>query len=135
MFQKFLFFFCYFFMILEQVFTLFTLAVQTKETEKKKINFKFLWLTWAKKISFKTVSHKPFLTINVNRYPFGSKIGQTKHKPLRTKYFLSFFVRNCGLCLKHLFVFVFSKMNTKNRTLLCKSNSQILKFLKVINTM
>ena len=134
MFQKFLFFL----LLFHDSWTSFYLiyfSSADKGNWKKKINFKFLWLTWAKKISFKTVSHKPFLTINVNRYPFGSKIGQTKHKPLRTKYFLSFFVRNCGLCLKHLFVFVFSKMNTKNRTLLCKSNSQILKFLKVINTM
>ena len=34
------------------------------------------------------------------------KMGQTKHKPLRTRYFLRFSARNCGLHLKQT---VFSK--------------------------
>ena len=37
------------------------------------------------KRSFKTVSHKDLLTINNNESVFfGSKMSQTKHKPLRT---------------------------------------------------
>ena len=44
---------------------------------------------------FKTVSHKDLLTINNNEIVFfGSKMGQTKHKPLRTRDFLRFFARN-----------------------------------------
>ena len=59
-------------------------------------------------------------------------MGQTKHKPLRTRYFLRFSGKNCGLNLKHNFLF---KVITRNRTLLCTSNIQILKFLKVIKKM
>ena len=39
----------------------------------------------SKRRSFKTVSHKDLLTINNNESVFfGSKMSQTKHKPLRT---------------------------------------------------
>ena len=55
-------------------------------------------------------------------------MGQTKHKPLRMRYFLRFSGKNCGLNLKHNFLF---KVITRNRT----SNIQILKFLKVIKKM
>ena len=56
-----------------------------------------------KRISFKTVSQKHLLTIYVNKSTFlGSKMGQTKHKPLRTRDFFrltfgtySFFQNNC----------------------------------------
>ena len=62
---------------------------------------------------------------------FGFKMGQTKHKPLRTRNFLRFSERNCGLHLEHFFL----KIITRNRTLLSSSNIQIPKFLKVINKM
>ena len=52
----------------------------------------------------------------------GSKMGQTKYKPIRTKYFLKFFLSNYNLNLEHIFL----KMNTMNRMLPCKSNNQII---------
>ena len=56
-----------------------------------------------KRSSFKTVSRNHLLMIIVNKIIFfGSKIGQTKHKPLRTRDFLRFFPRNCGLQFDHL---------------------------------
>ena len=43
------------------------------------------------KRSFITVSNKDLLTINFNKSViFRSKMGQTKHKPLRTRDFLRF---------------------------------------------
>ena len=48
---------------------------------------------------------------------------QTKHKPLRTRDFVRFFARNCGLHLEHFFL----KINTRKRISLCKSNNQIIK--------
>ena len=54
---------------------------------------------------------------------FGSKMGQTKSKPLRVRYFLRFFTRNCSLHLEHL------KKNTRNRILLCNPNNQIIKLI------
>ena len=59
-------------------------------------------------------------------------MGQTKHKPLRTRDFLRFSARNCGLHLERIFLF---KIITRKKTLLSISNIQILKFLKVINKM
>ena len=59
-------------------------------------------------------------------------MSQTKHKGLRTRDFFRFSAKNCGLHLEHIFLF---KIITSNRTLLCTSNIQILKFLKVINKM
>ena len=56
---------------------------------------------------------------------FGSKIGQTKCKPLRTTGFFRFFARNCGLYLEH--IKKKKKISTRNRILLCKSNHQIIK--------
>ena len=51
----------------------------------------------SKRRSFKIVSHKDLLTINHNESMFfGSKIGQTNHKRLRTRDFLRFVARNCG---------------------------------------
>ena len=59
--------------------------------------------------SFKTVNHKDLLTINNNESVFFvSEMGQSKHKPLRMRDFVRFFVRNCGLNLEHIF---FKKMN------------------------
>ena len=58
-------------------------------------------------------------------------MGQTKNKPLRMRDFLRFCTRTSGQYLDHIFL----KINTGNRILLCKSNTQILKFLKVKNTM
>ena len=54
---------------------------------------------------------------------------QTKHKPVRTRDF-RFSAGNCCLHLEHFFF----KMVTRNRTLLCTSNIQILKFLKFPKT-
>ena len=80
-------------------------------------------------MSFKTVSQKHLLKINVNKsILFGSKTGQTKHKPLTTSDFPRSSARKCGLHLEHFFF----KINTRNRLLLCKSNTQMQKFLKVI---
>ena len=48
----------------------------------------------AKRSYFKTVDHKDFLTINNNESVFfGPKMGQTKCKPLRMRYFLTLFMR------------------------------------------
>ena len=33
---------------------------------------------------------------------FGFKIGKTKHKLIKARDFLRFFVRNCGLHLEHI---------------------------------
>ena len=74
------------------------------------------------KRSFKFVSHKDLLTINKNENVlFGSKVDQTKHKPLRKRDFLTFFATNCGLHLEHIFFYI----NTRNRILLCKSNNKV----------
>ena len=60
--------------------------------------------TDSKRWSFKTVSHKDLLTINNNEsVSFGSNVSQTKRKSLRTRDFLMFFARNCGLHLEHFF--------------------------------
>ena len=68
-------------------------------------------------------------------------MGQTTQKPLRTRDFCWFSMRNCGLHLEHIVVF---KIIARNRTLLCTSvqilkiqklNIQILQFLKVKNKM
>ena len=57
----------------------------------------------SKRRSFKTVSHKDLLTINNNVIVFfGSKMGQTKRKPLRARYFPRFFAKNCSLHLEHI---------------------------------
>ena len=70
----------------------------------------------------KTVSHKNLLTVNNNeKVFFGSKMGQTKHKPFRMRDFIRFFVRNFGLHLKCIFL----KRNARNGILLGKSNNQI----------
>ena len=57
-------------------------------------------------------------------------MGQTKQ--LRMRDFLRFSMRNCGLHLEHIFFF---KIITRNRTLLCTSNMQILKSLRLKNKM
>ena len=59
-------------------------------------------------------------------------MSQSKHKRLRTRDFFRFSAKNCGLHLKHASLF---EIITSNRTLLCTSNIQIPKFLKVINKM
>ena len=46
-------------------------------------------------------------------------MGQTKHKPLRTRDFLRFSVRNCSLHLEHIFF----RITIRDRTLLRKSKS------------
>ena len=80
-------------------------------------------MTWTQKEGLlKLSATKDLLTINNNESVFfGSKMGQTKSKPLRVRYFLRFFTRNCSLHLEHL------KKNTRNRILLCKPNNQIIK--------
>ena len=73
------------------------------------------------KRSFKTVSYKNLLATNKNGSVFfGSKMGQTKHKPLRTRDFLRFAERNCGLHMKHFFFFFENKYNEQNITLQIK---------------
>ena len=58
-----------------------------------------------KRRSFKTVSCSHLLTINFNESMiFRSKMGQTKHKPLRMRYFPRFSAGNRGLHLGHVFV-------------------------------
>ena len=52
-------------------------------------------------------------------------MGHTKRKLLRTRDFLRFSEKK----------YIFLKTITRNRALLCTSNNQILKFLKVINKM
>ena len=81
----------------------------------------------SKRGSFKTVCHKYLLTINNESvcFFFQSKMGQTKHKPLRKRDFLGCLYRNYDLYLEHIL-----KINTKNRILLCKSNNQIKKSKK-----
>ena len=75
---------------------------------------------------FKTVGHKDLLTISNNELVcFGFKMGQIKHKPLKTRSFLRLFVRNCSLHLEHIF-FLKREINVRNRILLCKSNNQII---------
>ena len=59
-------------------------------------------------------------------------MGQTKYRPLRTRDFLKLSERNFRLYWEHIFLF---KIITRNRTLLCTSQIQILKFLKVISKM
>ena len=54
---------------------------------------------------------------------FESKMGQTKHKPLRTRDFLRFFTRNRGLHFEHIFF----ENKDKDRILLCRLNNQIIK--------
>ena len=83
------------------------------------------------KRSFKTISHKHLLTININKSAFfGFKMGQTKHKSLRARDFLRFSLRKCGRHLEQInFEYRYKEYNTS-----FKSNTQILKFLKVINT-
>ena len=61
---------------------------------------------------------------------FGSKMVQTKHKPLRKRDFLKFSARECT----YIWNILILKTNTSNRILLRKSNTQILEFLKAINT-
>ena len=69
---------------------LLTLVIQTR-LGKKKI-FKILVADMGssfKRKSFKTVSHNDLLTINNESTFFWSKMGQIKHKPLRTRDFFS----------------------------------------------
>ena len=57
----------------------------------------------SKRSSFKTVGRKDLLAINSNEsVVFGSKMSQTKYKPLGTRGFLRFFARNCGVHLEHI---------------------------------
>ena len=58
---------------------------------------------------------------------FGSKMGQTKHKPLRARDSLWLSALTFG---KHFF-----ENKAWNRTLPCKSNTKILKFVKLIKAM
>ena len=51
---------------------------------------------------FKTVSQKDLLTKNNNDWFFGSKTGQTKHKPFRVSDFSRLFARNCSLHLENI---------------------------------
>ena len=112
----------------DKFYPVITLSNTDDVTRKKKNNFEFLWLTWAKKkVLLKQSRHIHLLTLSVNKSIFsGSKMGQTKHKRLRTRNFCRFAARNCGLYLKHIFF----KIITRNTKLLCTSNIQILKFLK-----
>ena len=90
----------------------------------------FLANMWQKR-SFQTISHNHVLTISIkNSMFFGSNMSRTKHKPLWTWDFL--------LCKKLWLTFwniFFLKIDTRTRILLCKSHTQILKFLTVTKTM
>ena len=116
-----------------QIYPLITLDNTDKVSWKKKLMSNFCGWHVPKGSSVNTVSHNHLLKIYVDKSMFyGSILGQTKHKPLRTKDFLRFSVRNCDLHLEHIFFF---KIITRKKTLLCTSIIQTLKFLKVINTM
>ena len=82
-------------------------------------------------IGQKTVSHKHLLTINFNKLTyFESKMVQIKHKPLRTIILLCYLREN----EVYIWNVLILRINTGNGILLCKSNTQIIKFLKEINT-
>ena len=73
--------------------------------------------------SFKTVSHKDLLTINYNESVFfGSKMDQTKCKPLRMTDFLGLLWEIVAYIWN---IFFKKQINTKNRILFCKSNNQV----------
>ena len=79
-----------------------------------------------KRQSFQSVSHNHLLTISVNKgMSFGSHMGPTKHKPLRTREFLRFSARNCDFHLGH--IFFEKKIHTKNRIFLCKTHTHYAK--------
>ena len=104
------------------------LLIQTIYAKKK--CFKFLWLTWAKNDVLLKLSATITCWQCVNEIIFFvSKMGQTKHKPLRIRDVLRFYAWNGSLHLEHILF----KTMTRKKTSLCTSNMQILKFLKVIN--
>ena len=86
-----------------------------------------------KKRSFQTVSHNHLLTISINKdMSFGSHMGPTKHKPLRTRESLRFSARNCGLHLGHIF---FEKNIQRTEYSFAKQILNVAKFHAVINTL
>ena len=63
---------------------------------------------------------------------FGSHMGPTKHKPLRTRESLRFSARNCGLHLGHIF---FEKNIQRTEYSFAKQILNVAKFHAVINTL
>ena len=75
----------------------------TNKSRKKLLILKFCGWYGFKRRSFQTVSHKNFLTMNSNESLFlVCKMGQTKHKSLRTRDLFRFFARNCCLHFEHV---------------------------------
>ena len=81
------------------------LVIQTRGKLKKLLISNFCgWQKPKKEVLLKPSSNNHMLTISVNKSIFlGSKISQTKHKPLRKRDFLRFSAKNCGLHLERFF--------------------------------
>ena len=78
-------------------------SVMQMKLGKKIINLEFLCLIWTQKKVLKLLATKICWGKAMMKVCFfWSKMGRTKHKPLRTRDFLVFFARNYGLHLEHI---------------------------------